>query len=364
MRTLPPRLTSYKKFASKRTVLNVQGGILRSVLRFPASHPQSSPLRTPHLQRKKGDRKSPSVTDKGHRQGEATPPPQLIPTSTLDSPEARTPLRRSGNQKRFFSRLSAKRHHRKRFLVYAGLISLNYYMRAGTTISDESQSVPLKTPKTLRMWTQYQGPASTYLRFRLDTLTTSSRTQNKKGSQKNNNKRKASDADAGIAKERKKRKLMESGNSWQNNIAGASSSMWNTYAGASTKLLRTAATNTKADKTTEATTEAATNLRGAPQKSSNIQDDASEEKKQKFPNPTKRIIAMWAGFLESTKKTEKTIEGTSEAAMKLRGAPLLKDRKMPDSNEAGEQTLSDPTRRFINLWAGFKASFKNSSKVS
>jgi hypothetical protein len=153
--------------------------------------------------------------------------------------------------------------------------------------------------------------------FRLDTLTASSRTQNKKGSQKNINKRKASDADDGMAKERKKRKLMESGNSWQKNIAGASSSMWNTYAGASTKLLETAATNNKADKTTEDTTEASTNLRGAPQKNSNMPDDASEEKKQKFPNPTKSITTMWAGFLESAKKTEKTIKVSSEAAMKL-----------------------------------------------
>jgi hypothetical protein len=353
--TLRPRLTSYKKFASKRTAWNAQGGILRCVLRYPATHPQSSPLRTPHLQQKQGDRK----------QGEATPLPQLIPTSPLHSPEARTPLRRSGNQKRFFSRLSAKRRHRKRFLVYGGLIYLNYYMRAGTTISDGSQSVPLRTPKPLRMWTQYQGPSSTYLRSRLDTLATSSRTQNKKGSQKNNNKRKASDADAGIAKERKKRKLMESGNSWQNKIAGASSSMWNTYADASTKLLKTAATNSKADTATEDTTETATNLRGAPQKNSNMPDDASEEKKQKFPlNPTNRIIAMWTGFPESAKKTEKTIESTSEAAMKLRGAPLLKDKKMPGSNEAGGQTLSNPTRRIINMWAGFKASFKNSSRVS
>lgn len=192
-----------------------------------------------------------------------TPPPQLVGTSTKRSP---TPRRRASlerrrlfQRKRFFSRVSAKKHNRKRFLVYAGLLYLYYYLRTDT-ISTEGPGTPLPekiVPSTLRMWSRFQNPSSTYLSFRRAKM---NNVQEKEDKQMISTKRR--NADDAIVK-RKKRKMLESFSSWQTKLTTASSNMWNTYGGSDIKLLEMAEPKkTPVSMADDSSTKAATNLRG------------------------------------------------------------------------------------------------------
>jgi hypothetical protein len=113
--------------------------------------------------------------------------------------------------------------------------------------------------------------------------------------------------------------------------------------------------------TIEQTRMGATNLTGAPQTGIQV-PDFREDTEPKSLNPTRRIINMWAGFPTSTNQTRKTIEETLEGATNVTVAPQT-GIPMPAFREDATPKFRNPARRIISMWAGFPTSTNQPRKT-
>eukprot|EP00980_Cylindrotheca_fusiformis_P009783 scaffold2156_cov115-Cylindrotheca_fusiformis.AAC.8 len=253
MRSLRRRLASRKILPSNRRRVsnNEKDGDMRVVLGYPPRQEQS-PITTPQKSRSMVDGRQVSLSG----QEAATPPPNMIPTS----PEARSPMllqrrrlppnsparaakksslslrRRSLQQKRVFSRLSSRKHYRRRFIIYAGAICLNYYLRSDTVVTDVSTSHSVQTPNELL--SGYLHPSITKLSFHRSSINRGDRPDAVEIRLTNGRKRTGNAFDGNRME--KKRKILDSCYCWASKVARASSRMWTTYGGAGTKLPRIA----------------------------------------------------------------------------------------------------------------------------